>query len=288
VSELTTAEVREVQQHSESLNSPSTAAEAFEKFAGGVIAHTKAQRKEEGPKSEGKPFDLSKAKLDSPEYREWAESGTVIPKPEPKKESSEPEVRAELKASAARVETNETATHSDPRVKDLSERAWTQQFQEQDLRDYIPHLDKQAGKAVEFLNKHEQRRQIDMGLRNMWAGCHPQMAADFTYALAEIKNPGEVLAHIGLNKSDRDGFTSLKTRGDMRWAVHALAKELLDKAGAQKAAVVEERRPRAPKPPTEVGGRGAPAERADIAAAREGNFKNFDLAMRAKYSRESR
>jgi hypothetical protein len=44
-----------------------------------------------------------------------------------------------------------------------------------------------------------------------------------------------------------------------------------------------EPKPRAPKPPTEVGGRGAPAERADLAAARAGNFRDFDAEMRRKY-----
>ena len=44
-----------------------------------------------------------------------------------------------------------------------------------------------------------------------------------------------------------------------------------------------EPKPRAPKPPTEVGGRGAPAERADLAAARAGNFRDFDAEMKRKY-----
>lgn len=59
--------------------------------------------------------------------------------------------------------------------------------------------------------------------------------------------------------------------------------QLMKKARSEKAAKAAEIRPRAPKPPTEVGGRGAPAERADIAAARAGDFKAFDSAMRAKY-----
>ena len=50
-----------------------------------------------------------------------------------------------------------------------------------------------------------------------------------------------------------------------------------------------EPKPRAPKPPTEVGGRGTGQEDASVAAARTGNFRDFEAAenakMRAKFAR---
>ncbi len=48
-----------------------------------------------------------------------------------------------------------------------------------------------------------------------------------------------------------------------------------------------ETKPRAPKPPSEVGGRGASTEAADIAAAKDGNFSAFDAEQRRKYMRAS-
>ncbi len=48
-----------------------------------------------------------------------------------------------------------------------------------------------------------------------------------------------------------------------------------------------ELKPRAPKPPSEVGGRGASTEAADIAAAKDGNFGAFEAEQRRKYMRAS-
>lgn len=48
-----------------------------------------------------------------------------------------------------------------------------------------------------------------------------------------------------------------------------------------------ELKPRAPKPPSEIGGRGASTEAADIAAAKDGNFSAFDAEQRRKYMRAS-
>jgi hypothetical protein len=45
----------------------------------------------------------------------------------------------------------------------------------------------------------------------------------------------------------------------------------------------DEPRPRAPKPPAEVGGRGAAAEDAAVAAARSGSFGDFDEEMKRRY-----
>lgn len=43
-----------------------------------------------------------------------------------------------------------------------------------------------------------------------------------------------------------------------------------------------EPKPRAPKPPSEVGGRGAPGERPDVEAARTGDFRSFEAEQRRR------
>lgn len=241
--ELTKAEVQEVSEHSRSLEPPSTPREHFEQFASGVIKHAKAEAKEKPQSAESKPFDLSKANAE--QRREWNETGSVTPKAETKKESSESEVRAEHKTTAAREQTNETPT-IEPRIKELGQRAWTQQLQGKDLEDYRGHVDRQAQSGLDFVAKHKQSEQIQTGLRNLFAGYHPAMFSDFALALSEVSNPGAVLAEVGLDRVARSVITSVRTRQEMRSAVWGLAHELQQKAKAEKPS---EPRPRAPRPP---------------------------------------
>ncbi len=49
----------------------------------------------------------------------------------------------------------------------------------------------------------------------------------------------------------------------------------------------DEPKPRAPKPPSEVGGRGASTEDAAVAAAKDSNFSAFDAEQRRRYMRAS-
>src|ERR1700757_1041811 len=104
IAELSVGEKSAVQEHSESLTSPETPAAAFREFASKVIGARKAETKDERPRPEGKPFDLSKAKSDSPEYREWSETGTVTPKAEAKKES-EPQHVSEAGTKEGEINT---------------------------------------------------------------------------------------------------------------------------------------------------------------------------------------
>ena len=286
IAQLSASEKSAVAEHAGSLATPETPEASFKEFATRVVGHHKAEAKENPQSNDAKHFDLSKAKLDSPEYREWAESGKVTLKAEPKKESAEPEVKAETKAGTKEGEVDARAS-IEPRLQEISERAWTQNLEGKDRDDFVAHLDKQAQSGVDFIAKHANRQQIESGLKQLFTGLPDAEARyrDFTLALAETKIPGELLAHVGLTKNDREAFRMVQDRQNMRWAVHGLALELLTKAGSEKPAEqVEERRPRAPKPPTIIGGRGAPPERADLAAARAGDFKSFDAAMRAKYA----
>jgi hypothetical protein len=286
IAELSSSEKSAIAEYAESLTRPETPEAAFKEFASKVIGARKAETKDERPRPEGKSFDLSKAKSDSPEYREWSETGTVTPKAaETKKESAEPEAKGEPKEEGDFIDVR---AEVEPTVRKLGERAWTEQLQGRDHDDWMAHVNKQAKSGVDFIAKHERSREIQSGLTNLLAG-FPQAEAqarfeDFTRALSEVRNPGAVLAEIGLDRAARSVFREVRNRQEMRNVVFGLAGHLMNKARSVKAAAQpEERRPRAPKPPTEVGGRGAPAERADIAAARAGDFKAFDAAQRAKY-----
>ncbi|MFC5861086.1 hypothetical protein ACFPT7_02145 [Acidicapsa dinghuensis] len=87
--------------------------------------------------------------------------------------------------------------------------------------------------------------------------------ADFLDACRN--NPGKalrvaLLAEQEIAKELGKGKTATKPEGDGK-------------------ATPAEQKPRAPKPPTEVGGRGAPGEDALISAAKAGNFRDFDAEM---------
>jgi hypothetical protein len=289
IAELSSTEKSAVAEHAESLTRPDTPEAAFKEFASKVIGAKKAETKDERPRPEGKSFDLGKAKSDSPEYREWSETGTVTPKAEAKKESSEPEAKGEPKGSTANEgDFIDVRAEVEPTVRKLGERAWTERLQGKDHDDWMAHVHKQAKSGVDFIAKHERSQEIQSGLTNLLAG-FPQPEAearfeDFTRALSEVRNPGAVLAEIGLDRAARSVFRGVSNRQEMRDLVFGLAGHLMTKSRSVKAAAQpDERRPRAPKPPAIVGGQGAPAERADIAAARAGDFKAFDAAQRAKY-----
>jgi hypothetical protein len=285
IAELSASEKSAVAEHAESLTRPETPEAAFKEFASRVVGHAKAEAKDKPEPKDAKPFDLSKANRE--QLQEWNESGTVTPRAESRKESSEQETTGEPKASTAKEDFIDVRAEVDPGVRKLSERAWTEKLEGPDRDQFMAHVDKQAQGAVDFVAKHERTHDIQSGLKTLFAGL-PQAEVqhrfhDFTLALNEVRNPGAVLAEIGLDQVARNVLMAVRNRQEMRNVVFGLAVELAQKARSAKAAARPEPRPRAPRPPSEVGGRGAPAERADIAAAREGNFKAFDAAQRAKY-----
>ena len=217
IADLSATEKSAVAEHAESLTGPETPAQAFREFASRVIGAKKAETKDERPRPEGKPFDLSKAKSDSPEYREWSETGTVTPKAEAKKESAEPEAKGEPKEEGDFIDVR---AEVEPTVRKLGERAWTEQLQGKDHDDWMAHVNKQAKSGVDFIVNHERSREIQSGLTNLLAG-FPQAEAqarfeDFTRALSEVRNPGAVLAEIGLDRAARAIFRDVRNRQEMR------------------------------------------------------------------------
>jgi hypothetical protein len=249
---------------------PETAQESWHTFVEGA----KAQPKKEKPK--GEHFDLTKATRDQQE--EWQKTGKVALKPE-KKESPESEAGTEAEAGA---ETKGSKTVEDQAVNDdeprRNDRMWQDKLEGDDLEKVQQHVQKHASRAAEHVFKHAARQQIEAGLRNAFQN-RPSQYSDFLGALSEVKNPGEVLAHIGLQKQDRDILLSSSSWQELRNMVHQISTAIQPKPEAK-------RRP-APKTPPEVGGRGTASEDPGKAAARDGDFAAFEREMKSRYMRAS-
>jgi len=67
--------------------------------------------------------------------------------------------------------------------------------------------------------------------------------------------------------------------------LEAMSKSTEPMTGARSEEGAPEPKPRAPKPPSEVGGRGAAIEDAGISAARDGNFGAFDAEQKRRHFR---
>jgi hypothetical protein len=80
---------------------------------------------------------------------------------------------------------------------------------------------------------------------------------------------------------------ALRVLRDMELDVQKALSKPEVKAEAKPEEKAPETKPRAPKPPSEVGGRGAATEDADKAAARDGNFGAFDAEQKRKHFRAS-
>ena len=78
---------------------------------------------------------------------------------------------------------------------------------------------------------------------------------------------------------------ALRVLRDMELDVQKALSKPEEKVEAKPEEKAPEAKPRAPKPPSEVGGRGAATEDADKAAARDGNFSAFDAEQKRKHFR---
>jgi len=261
------------------VHKPETAEAAWQEFAEGVIAHGKKQQAEAAP---ARTVDTSKLSEEEAKFWDGAQKEKA---PEEKPEKADSGTKGEVRADAKTSETKNA-----PRPDD---RTWTTKLEGTELEDFSRHVDTQAKVGVEFVQKHQQRQQIEAGLTEMGktsfldpAGqFNNQKFGDFAQALSEIPNPGEVLAHLGITKLDRDALAYIKGWQEMRHAVHGLSRELMPKS---KPAPTPEPRPRAPKPLTEVGGRSAMTTDPLRHAAESGDFRSFDLEMKRKYAAQRR
>ena len=122
------------------------------------------------------------------------------------------------------------------------------------------------------------------------------MAEKTPFFVKAFINDSEVLGELLYTLADKTTLDNLleTAKANPGKALRVLRDMELDITKALSTPVVtkpeekpSETKPRAPKPPSEVGGRGAATENATTAAAREGNFSAFDAEMRARQFKAS-
>ncbi len=165
------------------------------------VESVKAGAKKAGPK--GEQVDLTKATRAQKE--EWQETGKVTPPKPEKKESSDSAARAEAKGSKTVEDADAEGPDDEPRPDD---RTWTQKLEGEDLQKHHGRLDGMAKRANGHIQTHPHRQHIMAGLNGMFAG-RPAQHVDFEAALAEVKNPGEVLSSPRPSKTGSRHFAQI-------------------------------------------------------------------------------
>jgi hypothetical protein len=218
----------------------------------------------------------------SPEEREFMKK--VGDKVEPKAEAKTKEAtneKADVKPEevdakqSAKAETAETKQTGKPE----SEQGQPQGRPEQIARDKI--LERAAAEP-------EYEQIVD----RLYEPTFPDSAEGYAryqvlgYALNQVINTEDVLFFLA-KPANASVLKNMQTAAphDIAKAVHKISAEL--RFGSRTKKSSEEPRPRAPKPPAEVGGRGAQPDDAARVAAQNGDFKAFSAEMdrRARNSR---
>jgi len=232
----------------------------FESFNSKAISKSGA-----GPEN-GKEIDLRDLTRD--EYEAWQKTGEV-PRDKPRNAFVGKEVKAEEDSGPSNDSKDDDAP--DPAKHD---HLWVEgkRYSEKERQDIGTRVEKMAGKAMDHIESHPRRADIESGLRNMFAG-REAMQNDAYMAIAEVPNPGEVIAHLGLQPQDRQTLLAITNARDLRAAVHRISKHVMPKPEAK---------PRAPKPPSQVGGRASSIGDESVRAAKEGRFDLFAANENAK------
>jgi hypothetical protein len=128
---------------------------------------------------------------------------------------------------------------------------------------------------------------------------HEIMAESVPFFVKAFVNDSEVLGELLYTLADQDTRTklletaktnpgrALRVLRDMELDIEKALATPESKQEAKPKDEAPEPKPRAPKPPSEVGGRGASTEDAAVAAAKDGNFGAFDAEQRRRYMRAS-
>jgi len=228
---------------------------------------SRVQVKASDGKRESSVIDTSK--LTEEQRQDWDERGK-LPRPTQEQESAEPaeaksETEGEAKAEAERAEQKQPPPQN--LTPQQTQQVAKDRFFQKAAQD--PNYDAIVGRATEPFFPNTPDGHGRMGI--------------FSQALREIPNGDDViyfLCHpdnnsVGLNMQTSEPWKIAQ-------AIHLISAELrFGKPKAKRA--VEEPKPRAPKPVSEVGGRGAgPVDHA-VSAAKSGNFKAFSREMEYRY-----
>jgi len=198
------------------------------------------------------------------------------------KESAQPVAKAGEKSTASESTSHEPLSSADRYWQVRSGQVKVDGADEGVRREADNHwreIDSRMGAVVSFIESHPQRAQIEQGVKEFFAGkpaaWQNAVLPDLFTALAEIPNPGEVFRHIALQPEDRAALRNVKNPGELRAAIKTISKHY--PVSASQASP----KPRAPKPPSEVGGRGAAGGDGTFDAT---DWSSFDTKQRQRYA----
>lgn len=109
-----------------------------------------------------------------------------------------------------------------------------------------------------------------------------EVLGELLYTLADQATRDKLLETAKTNPGK-----ALRVLRDMELDIQKALATPEPKQEAKPKEEASEPKPRAPKPPSEVGGRGASTEDGAVVAAKDGNFKSFEAEQRRKYMRAS-
>jgi hypothetical protein len=259
--------------------------ERFGTWAERAIKEARQEKKED--KSGSREIDL-KGRTD--DEREWIEK--VAEKDESGKESRrdssaerESPARTEQRPGGKSGEKPSASESTDSPSEPLSgDRHWQALegkvvLGKKELDAHWRAVDTRMGVALRYMDQHPQKAQMEEGFRALFAGM-PSARGDafmqnLVTALAEVPNPGEVLRHITVQPEDREFLRRVKDWKGLRAAIQTVSKQY--PAPTSQAS----RKPRAPKPPSEVGGRGSAT---DDSTRNADNFSSFSESMSRRYT----
>lgn len=264
---LTKNEEADVERMASSFSEPSMSERATDWFTRTIAA---AKREEKRAEGKHRPREVKLDEGDrSDDEKKFLQ--TVAEKIEPEKK---PPAKSATEKDAAKPAEHQSAKESEkpnakPSEKTVGEspseplsgdRHWQAvegkvAFTKEEAADHWDRVGNRAGVALEYINRSPEKAQIEAGLRGFFDTRTPGGQAffrDFSTALAEVPNPGEVLRHIALKAEDRNWLRSnVKDWKGLRTAIQTISKHYAPSTSQPSP------KPRAPKPPSEVGGRGA-------------------------------
>jgi hypothetical protein len=276
------------EQMSESFAQPDMQ-ERFGAWAERAVKEARQEKKEEksGPREislKGRPDD----------EREWIEQ--VAQKDGPAKESrrdssAEKETTAHGEQRPEETESgkpdgeNPAGESTEPAHEPIAaDRYWEGKLEKKEEHEnHWRQVDARAGVILQFINSSPEKEQIVQGLKAFFAGkpkaWQDAISPDLYTALAEVGSPGKVMRHIALQPEDREVLRTAKNSKELRGYIQTIAK--LYPAAVSKAKSQASPKPRAPKPPSEVGGRGSATDDSTRDAE---NFSNFSESMKRRYA----
>jgi hypothetical protein len=190
-------------------------------------------------------------KLTREERDKWQSSGEL------------PDRQQELASAPESTGDGEQATTEE---RETWHRAWMGQASEEESQTLLTRANDNAGRALQHISKHPQRSNIETGLKGMLSGVPDGFRNDFTMAVAELKNAGEVLSQVALSKQVQDAVLNCPNWMTLRLTLRNLSRSIASKP---------EVKTKAPRPPAEVGGRSSAPIDEEQAAIQANDYRKL-------------